>query len=246
MDGKPVLRLSSRTHVTARLSRASGALDRGNPQVSGHTVRRAELRLRAVRAACGDRSDRRSRSLELAYRVQRGRAGQSGHNGPVHGEVRPVRVRRQRNDPRLRTCGGDTRSRIHAGRARSPGRDGRRRCHRAPCPGDAGVRRGARRCPPLRLVRAADSGLRSPDCRRARDRAARACGRRNRVPRSVDDRRLLSQSGGQPRAVRRRLAAVGGPRVHRRRRALRHRTGQGPHRSGRAQSLPLRSRGCGG
>ena len=74
MDGEPVLRFPAGADVPARLSRTPRALARSDPSPSRHTVRRAELRIRAVHAARRSRRDRRTRSVELARRVQRGRS----------------------------------------------------------------------------------------------------------------------------------------------------------------------------
>ena len=92
---------------------------------------------------------------------------------------------------------------------------------------------------PVRLLRTSDPGLRSARRRRPRDRDRRTHGGSGSVPRAVHHFGVLPQPRGEPRAVRRRLAALGRPGLRGGRRALHHGSGQGPHRPRRSEPLSL-------
>ena len=104
---------------------------------------------------------------------------------------------------------------------------------------------GRRDRPRVRLGRARAAGARGPD-RRRRRRAdvAERVGRPARLPRALDDERLLPPARGHRRDhAPRRLARQRGPRLPRRRRDPRLRPPEGPHHQGRPQPRAAGDRG---
>ena len=233
---------------------AAGPLAGGDLPDPGERLRRPQLRLRPGGEEDRSGAARRPRSLELAGRVQRRRAGPGRDPGAFRQGVRAVAVRPARLlpllRPRRRHAPGDRR---RAGRG-GAGRTVPRRRARGP-PGGAGrpaERRGDRTHEraggerPL-TARAAGAGGR-PGARCALQRGGGGGDLDRRAERR---RRLLGQGGGdrrdlrRPARRRRALPAHGRPGIPRSRRAVRHRPDQGPDHPARPQLLPPGPRALG-
>ena len=92
--------------LAARLPRPAPALAAGHPRASGHAVRRAQLRLRAVPDPDRRRGSAWPGPRLLALGFQRGRAGEPPNAPPVRGAVRPLWSQPSGSGTRLRTRGG--------------------------------------------------------------------------------------------------------------------------------------------
>ncbi len=249
LDGRPLLRRPAGPDVAAGLPRPPLALAVGDPPPPGDAVGGAQLRLRAVHQQDPRRGDRGARPLLLAHGAQRRRAGEPRDAAALHRALRAPRLPAGLVLPRLRPRRELARRGLSA--ARPAAADRRRRARALPALGVGGARgRGRSRRPALRLLRHASGRSRDPRRRRRGPRGGGAPGGAAGVQGAVRHQRLLPQPRGHGEAGPWRLAGLGGPRLHRRRRGLHHRPGQGHHHPRRPQPLPAgagsgRGRGAG-
>ncbi len=220
--GRPV-----RADAAGGLPAAADALAGGGQPPPGDGERRPQLRLRAVPAQGDPGGAGGPRPLLLAGGVQRRRAGARLDAGAFRRGLRAVRAPAGGALPLLRPGRGD------AVRQRRAWLEGGGRTGELRCCGDG----------------AAAGGGRSGDGSRAA--GGRGGGDLDRRPER--GARLLGERGGHgarlqrlPAVGRGAVPAHGGPRVPRRRRALRHRAAQGPDHPARAQPLSAGRRADGG
>ncbi len=124
-----------------RLPRPARALALGDPPASRDALRRAQLRLRALRAESGRRGARGPRPLLLARGPERRGAGEHGHPRPLRSPLRAPRLPARGDDARLRArrvLGG---ARLPPGRPRA---DRRTAWRAVPSSGKAARRRPGR------------------------------------------------------------------------------------------------------
>ena len=163
--------------VSHRVPRAPRAVAVGHPPAAGDAVRRAELRLRAVRAAHPRRGARGARSLLVARGPERSGARQPGHARALHAPLLALRLPARGDDAGLRP-------RRVLGRAlaapRGPRSEGGPRRARSLPDGGAGGGRGPgrRHRPRVRLGRGAS-------CRSTRSASSTTPARRSPSGRSA-------------------------------------------------------------